>query len=54
MPLDYLKLEYKERINKGPIEYKLQVQLHEAKPMTRIWYFISGGDGMRVHIHGWM
>ena len=32
MPLDYLKLEYKERINKGPIEYKLQVQLHEAKP----------------------
>ena len=32
MPLDYLKLEYKERVNKGPIEYKLQVQLHEAKP----------------------
>ena len=31
MPPDYLKQEYKERISKGPLEYKLQLQLHVAK-----------------------
>lgn len=38
MPEDYLKREYKERLTKGPLKYKLQIQLHEAKdddpPMT--------------------
>lgn len=32
LPPDYLKREYKERLGKGPLEYKLQMQLHEAKP----------------------
>ena len=31
MPKDYLKKEYRERITRGPLEYKLQLQLHEAK-----------------------
>lgn len=31
LPPDYLKLEYKERISRGPLEYKLQLQLHEAR-----------------------
>ncbi|XP_078369939.1 allene oxide synthase-lipoxygenase protein-like isoform X2 [Oculina patagonica] len=38
LPKDYLKQEYRERITRGPLEYKLQLQLHEAKdddpPMT--------------------
>ena len=38
LPPDYLKREYKERLSRGPLEYKLQLQLHEAKdddpPMT--------------------
>ena len=32
LPPDYLKREYEERIGKGTLEYKLQLQLHEAKP----------------------
>ena len=31
LPKDYLKREYKERITRGALEYKLQLQLHEAK-----------------------
>ncbi|XP_020618720.1 allene oxide synthase-lipoxygenase protein-like isoform X2 [Orbicella faveolata] len=31
LPMDYLKREYRERITRGPLEYKLQLQLHEAK-----------------------
>ena len=31
LPPDYLKLEYKERLTWGPLDYKLQLQLHEAK-----------------------
>lgn len=31
LPPDYLKQEYKKRISQGPLEYKLQLQLHEAK-----------------------
>ena len=31
LPEDYLKREYKERLRKGPLRYKLQLQLHEAK-----------------------
>lgn len=31
LPPDYLKREYKERMSRGPLEYKLQLQLHEAK-----------------------
>ena len=38
LPMDYLKREYRERITRGPLEYKLQLQLHEAQdddpPMT--------------------
>lgn len=38
LPPDYLKREYKERLTRGPLDYKLQLQLHEAKdddpPMT--------------------
>ena len=38
LPPDYLKREYKERLSRGSLEYKLQLQLHEAKdddpPMT--------------------
>ena len=38
LPPDYLKREYKERLSRGPLDYKLQLQLHEAKdddpPMT--------------------
>ena len=28
---DYLKEEFKERISRGPVKYKLQLTLHEAK-----------------------
>ncbi|XP_078369935.1 allene oxide synthase-lipoxygenase protein-like [Oculina patagonica] len=31
LPMDYLKREYRERITRGSLEYKLQLQLHEAK-----------------------
>ena len=31
LPMDYLKREYKERVSKGPLDYKLQLQLHEPK-----------------------
>ena len=31
LPMDYLKREYRERITRGPLDYKLQLQLHEAK-----------------------
>lgn len=31
LPPDYLKREYKERISRGPLEYKLQLQLHHPK-----------------------
>ena len=31
LPPDYLKREYKERITRGPLRYKLQLQLHEVK-----------------------
>ncbi|XP_078369932.1 allene oxide synthase-lipoxygenase protein-like [Oculina patagonica] len=30
-PKDYLKKEFKERISRGPIKYKLQLTLHEAR-----------------------
>ena len=29
---DYLKEEFKERISRGPVKYKLQLTLHEARP----------------------
>ena len=31
LPEDYLKREYRERLCRGPLEYKLQLQLHEAE-----------------------
>ncbi|XP_022800953.1 allene oxide synthase-lipoxygenase protein-like [Stylophora pistillata] len=31
LPMDYLKREYRERISKGPLDYKLQLQFHEPK-----------------------
>lgn len=31
LPMDYLKREYRAKMSKGPLAYKLQLQLHEAK-----------------------
>ena len=29
-PDDYLRKEYVERLQKGPVNYRLQIQIHEA------------------------
>ena len=31
-PQDYLRQEFKERLSKGPVHYRLQLQLHEVRP----------------------
>ncbi|XP_028395780.1 allene oxide synthase-lipoxygenase protein-like [Dendronephthya gigantea] len=31
-PTDYLRQEYVDRLSKGPVNYRLQIQIHEASP----------------------
>jgi arachidonate 5-lipoxygenase len=41
-PEDYLRCEFRERLQRGPVRYTLQVQLHEAQPEDSEEIFNSG------------
>ena len=41
-PDDYLRKEYVERLQKGPVNYRLQIQIHEASPDDTATIFHAG------------
>ena len=41
-PDDYLRKEYVERLQKGPVNYRLQIQIHEASPHDTATIFHAG------------
>lgn len=52
-PTDYLKQEYKQRLDKGPIHYKLQIQLHVPKEDDPP-QLLHAGRSWDLSIHPWM
>lgn len=53
LPPDYLKREFKDRMSRGPLEYKLQLQVHQAKnddPST----ILQVGREWDESTHPWM
>ena len=53
LPMDYLKREYRERISKGPLDYKLQLQLHEPKEGDVPWILHVGRE-WDEETHPWL
>ena len=53
LPMDYLKREYRERISKGPLDYKLQLQLHEPKDGDVPWILHVGRE-WDEETHPWL
>ncbi|XP_028395809.1 allene oxide synthase-lipoxygenase protein [Dendronephthya gigantea] len=41
-PDDYLRQEYVKRLSKGPVNYRLQIQIHEASPNDTATIFHAG------------
>nr|ABW76418.1 allene oxide synthase/8R-lipoxygenase fusion protein [Gersemia fruticosa] len=41
-PDNYLRKEYVERLGKGPVNYRLQIQIHEASPSDTATIFHAG------------
>lgn len=52
-PPDYLRAEFRTRLESGPVRYLLQIQLHEARPGDTDEVFNSGA-AWPVESHPWL
>ena len=52
-PTDYLKQEYEARLSKGPVKYKLQIQLHEPQDQDPP-QLLHAGRSWDLKTHPWM
>ncbi|KAK3734228.1 hypothetical protein QZH41_012948 [Actinostola sp. cb2023] len=52
-PKDYLKKEYEERLDKGPVHYKLQLQLHEISTSDSP-HILNSSKAWDDETHPWM